>query len=220
MKPAPKIPSKEYRATALREEFEINSWPPRDGQNRKRSWKSDGNWQGAKKSLTYSQTSKPKCLVQKMAPLFFVSKISFSQFRVKVRASGMLDIPTIRALEARPIPVSQPAPSSNHRPLAVAWDAKDDPRRNESQEPKETPLPQDKDKQQPICRCSGNVIPKFHGKEKCHGNTPIFFQKAPALPGLHDQVPKVLPHVPLVPGVLGGLSEDSKIPPTGRSSAP
>jgi len=43
MKPAPKIPSKEYRATALREEFEINSWPPRDGQNRKRSWKSDGN---------------------------------------------------------------------------------------------------------------------------------------------------------------------------------
>lgn len=29
MKPAPKIPSKEYRATALREEFEINSWPPK-----------------------------------------------------------------------------------------------------------------------------------------------------------------------------------------------
>lgn len=70
-----------------------------------------------------------------------------------------------------------------------------------------------------ICRCSGNVIPKFHGKEMSW-NTPIFFQKAPALPGLHDQVPKVLPNVPLVPGVLGGLSEDSKIPPTGRSSAP
>jgi len=56
-------------------------------------------------------------------------------------ASGMLDIPTNRALEARPIRASQPAPSSNHRPLAVAWDAKDDPRRNESQEPKGTPLP-------------------------------------------------------------------------------
>ena len=202
MKPAPKIPSKEYRATALREEFEINSWPP----------KRHGNWQGAQKIKILTIFTPPRSQnvwsKKKWPHLFFLFQI-FPSLSLSLRVKGprLGHVGYSNNSGSGSSANSSFSASTVFKPSALGsclgcqgWSKEE---RISGAEGNTTSIKKTRTNNNQFADVQEMSFQNSMEK-KCHGNTPIFFQCAPALPGLHDQVPKVLPNVPLVPGVLGG----------------